>query len=445
MEQRRSSTQGTRRLLKHQLMLAYEVPTAEPEEWDYATANTKTHTHGYHTYPAMMIPQVARRLIRLYGKPGQTLLDPFCGSGTSLVEARLAGLHAYGVDINPFAIFLARTKTTLYNPEHVRLCMRELEAGLNSTLVANQSEGPQSQQKTNLEVPRFFNIDYWFLPEVQIQLATLREAIHATVPPELRDFFWVAFAHTVRECSNVRKGEYKLFRIPQKALESYQPDVVGTFWAKVVSNLQGLVEFYEQADPTTRVEVLHTDMRQRLPLEDACIDVVVTSPPYGDSQTTVAYGQFSRLALQWMGFPDEDAKRIDREALGGRQRPSHTSYHSATLSATLQMIAERDVRRARQVQQFYDDFADCLEEIARVCRPGAYGCFVVGNRTVKQVRIPTDQILREIAECFGWHYQITYHRRIPNKRMPLRNSPSNIPGIVGDTMTEEHIVVLRKV
>jgi len=73
-----------------------------------------------------------------------------------------------------------------------------------------------------------------------------------------------------------------------------------------------------------------------------------------------------------------------------------------------------------------------------------YACFVVGNRTVKGVRIPTDQILIEIAQSFGWHHITTYHRRIPNKRMPLRNSPSNRPGDQGDTMTQEYIVILQK-
>ncbi len=421
-----------------QLALAY--PTHEPisEDWDYATANTKTHTHCYHVYPAMMIPQVARRLIRLYGSPGQTLLDPFCGSGTSLVEARLAGLNAYGIDINPFAVFLARTKTTAYDPNAVHRCALSLREQVENALKAFY-EG-------NLLVspPRFFNIDYWFLPTVQQLLALLRHRIEQDVPSELRDFFWVAFAHTVRECSNVRRGEYKLFRMPPEELARYQPDVISIFWSKVVRNLQGLVEFVQEAKEGVWTKVLQADVRHPLPIETASIDLIVTSPPYGDSQTTVAYGQFSRLALQWLGFNDDRVRRIDRESLGGKQRSTHAPYQSPTLEHTLAQIEARDRRRSNQVRQFYDDFADCWVELSRVCRSGAFGCFVVGNRTVKSVRIPTDQILIEIASCFGWRYCETYHRRIPNKRMPLRNSPSNKPGELGETMTEEHIVVLRK-
>ncbi|OYT69299.1 MAG: DNA methyltransferase, partial [Armatimonadetes bacterium CP1_7O] len=100
--------------------------------------------------------------------------------------------------------------------------------------------------------------------------------------------------------------------------------------------------------------------------------------------------------------------------------------------------------RAAQVYQFYADFAECLPELTRVVKPLGYACFVVGNRTVKGVRIPTDQILIEIAESFGWRHITTYHRRIPNERMPLRNNPSNRPGDWGDTMTHEHIVILQK-
>ena len=66
-------------------------------EWDFVGSNTKEFTHCFHRYPATMISHVARKLIADYGRPGMNLLDPFCGSGTSLVEARLAGLNGFGL------------------------------------------------------------------------------------------------------------------------------------------------------------------------------------------------------------------------------------------------------------------------------------------------------------------------------------------------------------
>jgi hypothetical protein len=138
-------------------------------------------------------------------------------------------------------------------------------------------------------------------------LALLRYAIEGAVPAETRDFFWVAFAATVRECSNTRRGEYKLYRIPEAELPAYRPRVFETFWERLGRNLRGLEEFLRDRDPHTHAQVYERDLREGVPLPTGAVDIVVTSPPYGDSQTTVAYGQFSRLVLQWLGYDDETA------------------------------------------------------------------------------------------------------------------------------------------
>lgn len=430
--------------LREQMSLLYlpEATQEEPvveQDWDYATANTKTHTHGFHTYPAMMIPQVARRLIRLYARPHETLLDPFCGSGTSLVEARLAGLNAYGIDLNPLAVLLARVKTTPLPAEHLQAALSQIYERYR------QFESLPEEEKIH-RTPRFFNIDYWFAPAIQRDLALLRDAILEIPHPPTREFFLVAFSHTVRECSYTRKGEFKLYRIPLEQQHNHQPDALAVFLAKAEANIVGMTQFASEVKPATWVRVFQADTRQRQPIPDESVDIVVTSPPYGDSHTTVAYGQFSRLSLQWLDLSDDEAKSIDARALGGKDTgDSKRNYQSPSLEEALSQIAPRDKRRARQVRAFYDDFALCLnlKEITRVCRLGARACFVVGNRTVRGVKIPTDTILVEMAQCFGWRLRDTFERRIPNKRMPLQNSPSNVPGEKGETMQGETIVVLE--
>lgn len=407
------------------------------EDWDYATADTKTHTHGFHPYPAMMIPQVARRLIRMYGRVGYTLLDPFCGSGTSLVEARLAGLHAYGIDLNPLAVLLARVKST-------PLPVESLQEGLWHVYHRYQQLKQLPEVERQGYRPNFFNIDYWFSPQVQEDLALLREAIFGIEDAPIRDFFLVAFSYTVRECSYTRKGEFKLYRIPLEQRKDYQPNALTIFLAKAEANIAGMAQFVSEMRGEHWVQVIQGDMRTRQPIPSESVDLVVTSPPYGDSHTTVAYGQFSRLSLQWLGLPDEEAKSVDARALGGKRVGLETlPYYSQTLEATYEQIAQSERRRAKQVRAFYDDFALCLAEMTRVCRKGAIACFVVGNRTVKGVKIPTDAILVEMAEGFGWRFVEAFERRIPNKRMPLQNSPSNVPGERGETMIGETIVVLE--
>ncbi len=83
--------------------------------WDFVGANTKKFTHCYHNYPAMMIPQIAERLLEKYGANANLLFDPYCGTGTSLVEANLKGIDAIGTDLNPLARLVAKTKTSKIN------------------------------------------------------------------------------------------------------------------------------------------------------------------------------------------------------------------------------------------------------------------------------------------------------------------------------------------
>ena len=76
--------------------------------WDYRNENTKDYTHGMHSYPAMMIPQVARRLITEYGNNAKVLLDPFVGSGSVVIEGMLSKSinEIYGIEINPLAVLI---------------------------------------------------------------------------------------------------------------------------------------------------------------------------------------------------------------------------------------------------------------------------------------------------------------------------------------------------
>src|SRR3989338_7547204 len=83
--------------------------------WDFRGADTKYYTHGLHTYPAMMIPQVAARLIKENLRNGSVILDPFCGSGTVLVESMLINKESFGIDINPLTKLIAECKTTIYD------------------------------------------------------------------------------------------------------------------------------------------------------------------------------------------------------------------------------------------------------------------------------------------------------------------------------------------
>jgi hypothetical protein len=413
----------------------------EADDWDFAKANTKTETHCFHTYPAMMIAPVARRLIRMFAKKGSVVIDPFCGSGTVLVEALKEGIEAWGIDINPLALLIARAKTTVLD---VNILRRHAIKLLD---IYNQHRERIKTDREAIQIPQFFNIEYWFRPAVSRQLAFLRERLFAIRDLQIREFFLVPFSETVRAASYTRNDEFKLFRIPSNELASHDPNVGELFFSKVYRNLNGMAELAAKVNAPSKITILQEDTRKRTSVPSRSVNLVVTSPPYGDSRTTVAYGQFSRLSLQWLGLPWEEAREIDKVSLGGIRisNSDNNGYQSQTLRTVASKIVQKDSRRALDVTSFYHDLTLCLMEINRVCRKGATICFVVGNRTVKGICIPTDKIILEIGERLGFKHARTFHRNIPNKRMPLKNSPSNVVGALGETMTREYIVILEKV
>jgi len=409
----------------------------EETGWDFRTADTKELTHCFHVYPAMMIPQVARRLIHRYGNPGGVLLDPFCGSGTALVEAKVFGMNAIGIDINPLARHLGQVKTHALDPHLLRRQLSKiLSIHHKKQQLAFAGERP--------DVPDFFNINYWFSEQAIHDLQLLKDSILSVTEEEaLRDFFLVPFSETVREASYTRNSEFKLFRLPKEKLNGHQPNVGQIFHQKARRNIAGMAQFLAIAPKDVWVRILDEDTRHRTSIADNQVDLVVTSPPYGDSHTTVAYGQFSRLSLQWLGYDHRIGQMVDRKSLGGKAGlEDGASELSPTLARTLDRIAESDPKRANQVLSFFVDFGLCLQELARVTKCGAKICMVVGNRTVKGQRILLDQILVEMGARRGLGHQETFYRNIPNKRMPSLNSPTNVVGAKSQTMTQESIVIL---
>ncbi len=405
------------------------------DSWDFAGAKTKPYTHVLHTYPAMFIPQVARRLLLNYSQKGDTICDIFCGSGTALVESRLLNRNAYGIDLNPLAIFLAKAKTTPINPKVL------------STAYLKLLERVKKIKNSEVEKPKFKNLEFWFKDNVIIELAKIKKAIKEIENRDARNFFMVAFSEIIKKTSNGKDGEFKLVRMKEDLLKKHNPNVLELFKRRAELNMKGMAEFYQDVDRTTWAKVIYGDSSKDNGIKAQSIDCIVTSPPYGDSRTTVAYGQFSRLSAQWIDIFDnpDDAPGVDNELLGGRPTKSLShSLDSKYLQESLAAIGDKDEERARDVLSFYIGLNECLKNAYKILKPKKYFCIVIGNRLVKQVRIPTDFIIAELAEKIGFTCEDILVRNIPGKRMPAKNSPTNVTGALEDTMTKESIVVLRK-
>ncbi|MFA5936586.1 MAG: transcriptional repressor LexA [Candidatus Paceibacterota bacterium] len=403
--------------------------------WDFRGEKTKSYTHGIHIYPAMFIPQVARRLLETYSKKGDTICDIFCGSGTALVESKLLKRNAYGIDLNPLAIFLAKAKTTPINPQKLT---KEYFSILNRIEKIKDSQ---------IKRPQFNNIDFWFKEKIIIELAKIKKAIKEIEDKTIQNFLMVAFSETVRFSSNAKNGEFKLVRNKGEKLEKHNPDVFNIFRKYAERNINGMTEFYKNAKKDSWTKIIYGDSSKDNGIKANSIDCIITSPPYGDSRTTVAYGQFSRLSAQWIDIFENpnDASGVDNTLLGGKATKNLIHLlPSDYLKESLEKITKQDETRAKDVLSFYIGLNDCLKQAYKILKSKKYFCLVIGNRLVKQVRIPTDFIIAELGEKIGFTCEDIIVRNIPGKRMPIKNSPTNIVGALEETMNKESIVILRK-
>lgn len=407
------------------------------ETWDFRKSNTKEYTHCFHPYPAMMIPQVARRIIKNYGNKSKILFDPYCGTGTSLVEANLIGINAIGTDINPLARLIASTKT---NKTDIQILDLFLQDFMNYFFSINF----QIEKIKSVIIPEIKNIDFWFSKTVQQKLAVLLGYIENINDVSIKNFFKVVFSETVRETSFVKQGEFKLVR-NKNFKERQEPDVFGMMITKLSRNKKGLIEFEKTCKNGSQTLVHGFNTVEIVPKEiikENSVDIIVTSPPYGDSKTTVAYGQYSRLANEWLGY--KDANQVDNILMGGERRKHIHTFKSDVLNDVIWTIQKEDKERVRDVISFYEDYEKSINHVSTTLKKGGFACYVVGNRTVKGVNIPTDEITAQLFEENNFTHIETIVRNIPNKRMPSKNSPTNVVGATASTMKNEYIVVCKK-
>lgn len=389
---------------------------------DFRNTPASTGIYGIHPYPAMFHFLVVRELIKKFSNEGDTILDPFMGSGVTAGECLIGGRNFIGYDLNPLAVLISKVRTTPLNRE-------DLFEGLGAIKAAYKDAKPEEVE--------FHNIDYWFDEGVRKKLSMLRSVIFEMKERDLQDFFKVAFTESVRRVSKTDHNEFKLLRkIDKKSM-----DVLATFHQVSLKNIKLLVNFYRK-HPTRSADLVteERDITEGIPLDDGAIDLIVTSPPYGDSRTTVAYGQFSRLSLRWLGLEE----RVDKTSLGSRPQPITKSLPSKMLYEVLEEVRSHDEKRAMDVFSFYNDLYRSVEILSRKVKDDGFVCFVVGNRRVKGIELPTDKISADFFEYNGFEHVKTLVRAISNKRMPTENSPSNIKGKRGSTMRYEYAVVLKK-
>ena len=423
------------------------------EDWTFRDISTQEYTHGFHLYPARMHPEIAKRLIEKYAiKSSDIVFDPFMGSGGVLVESMLHGNNSVGIDLNPFAVLLATVKTTPLNAA-------KLETTFNQIILDSKKDKKNKIEYDNApnflpKKPKEKSLKFWYQNDTLRDLQILKNHVFLTKDKKTRDFFKICFSLVTRKVSFQKNSIYKIYRMKPDKRELFKPNVLDEFSKICKNNIKNMNEFsntlginYSKATP-----ILGNTFAAPELLVGKKPTLVVTSPPYGDHGTTVAYGQFSRHPGMWLELEDSDELfAVDSNGLGGQKKKSIEDLHSETLDKTLKKIKEKDsqipkekthANRTADVYSFFYDLDKCFDKISQVLKPKqSHCCFVVANRTVRREKIPTDEICVELAKKYGFKHVDTIYRTIANKAMSLKNAPENIVNFSGNTMTKESIVI----
>lgn len=390
--------------------------------------------HRIHPYPAMLHPLLVNHLIDTYAGNGDVVFDPFCGSGVTLVQAGVNGYESVGFDLNPMALLIARAKTATYR----RKKLLEEFNDLSNTVYEGETS---NHERRKIEVPPLQNKDYWYSPDVVNDLGIIRYALKNR-PYEYQDFFMTCFAFICRNQSFTRNGEFKRYRMKEEKLAKTKNEVFPRFF----SHVHEMMDVFLDIDiPGTTSRPMLANSERRIPSKIK-YDLVVTSPPYGDSGTTVAYGQYMSFGSEWVSGLDihngkPQSYQIDRECLGKKGKLNDQLSEHTILTNTIEQINSMDGRRANEVLYFFNGYYNAVSNIVKNLNDNGRVCFVVGNRTVKSVQIPMDQITASFLDSLGLNFEQIFVREIHNKVMPSRNSPSNKVGSKAKTMSNEYIVV----
>ncbi len=399
------------------------------DKYDFIGQSYATSYPNLHKYPATMIPQIGIELFKELNIDKGKLLDPYCGSGSSFTIGLDRGLNEmHGFDINPLAVLISKAKFKKVNIEKVK----EVKQKLRNKIY----EFVKDEDKIDkIQTPNHYNIDFWFSKEILKNLSIVKHFVDK-IDEEIRNLFLVPLSETIRECSYTRNHEFKLYRIKPEEISSFNPDVFGVFFDKLNRVIKIYETYYLPKITDAKIEISFS----KFPKVENYFDVVLTSPPYGDSQTTVAYGQFSMFSNQWFGI--KNARQIDNMLMGGHTEKN--IYENSYITDYIKEIAIQSKKRALEVSSFYFDLDSSIKDVANSVKPKGLSIYVVGNRRVKDVQLPTDQFVAEKFEQNGFEHLFTYERLLGNKAMPSQNSPTNITGQRKGTMTKEYIVVCRK-
>lgn len=379
--------------------------------------NTRYSVHGLHEYKGKFNPQVVRSLFNIYNiTKSSRVLDPFCGSGTTLVEAAHIGAHGIGTDVNPLAVFIANTKIKSLGLAWSQI-LKEFEYLMQLYTI----------ERLNYTLPdenheRIIYLKKWFPIEVLLDIECLRTFSENI--PNSKNLILVVISNLLRDYSF---QEPKDLRIRRRKSPFPTIPFIEELRIKMESVLVAIKDFQDnfgiiQSD----IKAINTDINNCYSnhIPDNSIDFAVTSPPYA---TALPYIDTQRLSLVWLSMVESNGiKNLETELIGSREFKVKNEQNDWNLfllenskdlpekvhifcKNLFEKLDSKDGFRKRAVPsllyRYFLQMKNMFEKVEQKLKPNSHYALIVGHNhtTIGGIRtdINTPELLVEIAESIG--------------------------------------------
>ena len=393
-------------------------------------------THSIHPYPARLLRQVPRFFLNCeqLGPPNSTVLDPFCGSGTVLVEAMLRHRPAWGVDANPFARLLSRVKTTQIDER------KFYDAGMTALVEAKRTR--------RIDYPNVINIDHWFTPSSTSVLSRYRAVLDNQADPNVFRALLIVLSLAADRVS-LRDRRIPVPVRRRDAENIFRADTTSRSWKAIESSLRHVTERLSSlrtVGSESRVDVCGEDARC---LEESMLRagldrpaLVITSPPYGAAQK---YIRSSSLSLGWLGLARvSDLSALERLNIGREHMTKGDlenlpEIRNSRARRALDEVRERCPVRAAIYANYFSEMEKAIESVCDVLKPDGHFVLVAAPNHVAGRALATPSYLADIAKGFGLSLILETRDQIQGRSLLTKRASSSGPPICS-----EHVMVFRK-
>ncbi|MBN1975838.1 MAG: site-specific DNA-methyltransferase [Anaerolineae bacterium] len=429
---------------------------------DFHSHDSGYASHNFHSFPAKFPPQLPRKFIKVLTNPGDTVLDPMAGSGTTILEAFLTNRKGIAFDIDPLAALLSRVKVTPLDPKQASLVGNVImkQATLS---VRSRREKIKKALETRWPASSRKFVDYWFAYETQIELMALVMEIEKITDANIRAFFDLVFSSIIItknggvsqafDLAHTRPHRAKIV-ISRSGQVLLGHDLIGSESQRIkflTKTLKAPLEEFKKRFHQNLKNILVPGTgeapssvsfgdAQRLPLADSSIDLIVTSPPYASN--AIDYMRAHKFSLVWMGYPIDDLGQKRKEYIGGEAITNVDFERLPDRTSDVVIdVTKRDERKGNVLHRYYSEMTRSLREMFRVLKPGKAAIVVVGSSIMRERDTETHTCLADIGRSIGFEVPLIGVRKLDrNRRMMPAGSRLNLKSQIQQRMHEEYVI-----